>query len=243
MAIAIAILAGFASPGASAQEGRTSLITVPALWVSPASETPLAIRVDGAEELPSQAMLLVKGLPPEVTLSEGRLFGPGVWVVPVSLLPRLHVRAPGATSRSEISLSLVALDGKSLAETRLTLLVAPPDDRLGATTAAIPEALRMPPPQERPMTAPERDNALKLFARGNESIRAGNVAVAQKFYQRAAERGLAEAALALASTYDPRELARMNLDVEPNPALARQWYENARQLGSREADSRLRQLR
>jgi TPR repeat protein len=93
------------------------------------------------------------------------------------------------------------------------------------------------------MTTFERENAIKLLDRGHESLRIGNVAVAQKFYQRAAERGLAEAAIALGATYDPRELARMKLDVEPNLAMAKQWYEKARELGSIEADTKLRQLR
>src|SRR5262249_41563689 len=98
-------------------------------------------------------------------------------------------------------------------------------------------------PQDKRMTSEERQNAIKLMERGNESLKAGNVAVAQKFYQRAAERGLAEAALALASTYDARELVLMKLDVMPNPALARQWYEKARELGSQDAEARLRHLR
>jgi TPR repeat protein len=49
--------------------------------------------------------------------------------------------------------------------------------------------------------------------------------------------------MALAGTYDPVELARLRVaGVQPDVALARQWYEKARELGAKEADERLRQL-
>jgi TPR repeat protein len=156
-------------------------------------------------------------------------------VVPLNLVPQLRVRAPAEHSRSDLTLALVTFDGDTLAESRLTLFVAPPVGRIDTVPMATP-----PLPG---MTTFERENAIKLLDRGHESLRIGNVAVAQKFYQRAAERGLAEAAIALGATYDPRELARMKLDVEPNLAMAKQWYEKARELGSIEADTKLRQLR
>jgi hypothetical protein len=257
-ALLAAVLAGLAIQDADAQNSRTLMITESALWVTPSTESPLVIRFDTREALPPRSMLLVRGLPPTVTLSEGRVFGQGIWVVPLSQMEQLRVRAPAETSRSEISLALVTLDGKTLTETRMMLLVGRPENRPDMPTAATPKGglLPLPRPGELPPLPPlsppddppplalqDRENAIKLLERGHASIRGGNVAVAQKFYQRAAERGLAEAALALAGTYDAQELGRLKLDVEPNPALARQWYERARQLGSREAEAKLRQLR
>jgi len=199
----------------------------------PASQTPLPIRIEPRDQVPPQAMLLVRGLSATAHLSEGRMFGPGVWVVPLPSISRLTIQAPAEVSRSDLTLTLVTPDGKPLAEAKITLFIAPPTFR-DEPVAAVP--LNVP-------NEAERDAALKLLDKGHESVKAGNIAVAQKFYERAADRGLAEAAMALASTYDPAELARMNaLGVEPNKALARKWYEKARDLGAADAEARLRRL-
>jgi TPR repeat protein len=69
------------------------------------------------------------------------------------------------------------------------------------------------------------------------------VAMARQFFLRAAEAGLARAALLLGGTYDQRELARQRVQgVQANPALARRWYERARELGAPEAEERLANL-
>ena len=76
---------------------------------------------------------------------------------------------------------------------------------------------------------------LSLLQKGRESLRQGNMLVARQFYQRAAEKGLAEAAFALAATYDARELSRMKgiADVPADAALARKWYEKAKAAADR----------
>ena len=55
---------------------------------------------------------------------------------------------------------------------------------------------------------------------------------------RAAEAGSASAALALGGTYDPntREIAGESRDAPPDTAMARAWYEKAKDLGPAEAD-------
>jgi TPR repeat protein len=63
------------------------------------------------------------------------------------------------------------------------------------------------------------------------------------FYRRAAEAGLAEAAFALATTYDPDELGRLKVvGLRSDPAIARHWYERAHALGFKGADDRLSRL-
>lgn len=89
----------------------------------------------------------------------------------------------------------------------------------------------------------EQKRALPYINRGNEQLGQGNVAAARLFYQRAAEAGLAQGALALAATYDPAELARIGARfVQPDMQAARSWYERARELGATEAEEKLRQL-
>ena len=74
-------------------------------------------------------------------------------------------------------------------------------------------------------------------------IASKDFSAAQHFYKRAAEIGLPEAALALARTFDPGELARHGaVGLQPNPEVARTWYEKARALGSTDADAYLLRL-
>jgi TPR repeat protein len=89
----------------------------------------------------------------------------------------------------------------------------------------------------------DRESAEKLIGRGEGHLQEGNVALARQFFLRAAEAGLARGAMLLAGTYDPAELARLRVQgVQPNPALARKWYERARELGAPEAEERLTNL-
>jgi TPR repeat protein len=89
----------------------------------------------------------------------------------------------------------------------------------------------------------EQKRALPYVNRGNEQLGQGNIAAARLFYQRAAEAGLAQGALALAATYDPVELERIGARfVQADTQAARKWYERARELGATEADERLKQL-
>jgi TPR repeat protein len=61
--------------------------------------------------------------------------------------------------------------------------------------------------------------------------------------RRAAEAGVAAAALALGRTYDPAVLTRMGArGVMPDVDEARRWYETAQRLGSSEATQQLGRL-
>jgi TPR repeat protein len=79
--------------------------------------------------------------------------------------------------------------------------------------------------------------------KGDEELEDGRVAPARLLYERAADMGLPQAAMALAATYDAVELAKLNLrNVQPNPAEARRWYERALALGAGDASQRLQRL-
>lgn len=79
---------------------------------------------------------------------------------------------------------------------------------------------------------------------GVELMTFGEVVAARVLFQRAAEAGDGAGAFALAETYDPLALeeARLRGKVTPNIALARTWYERARDLGSVEARDRISRL-
>jgi hypothetical protein len=99
-----------------------------------------------------------------------------------------------------------------------------------------------------PSVAPPAGEDASLIAAkmklGVELMTYGEVAAARVMFQRAAEAGDGAGAFALAETYDPLVLAglRPREGIMPDIALARTWYERARDLGSLEARDRLSRL-
>jgi hypothetical protein len=89
-------------------------------------------------------------------------------------------------------------------------------------------------PEVKPM---DSQDAAVLMARGWEFLKNGDVSSAQLAFRRLADAGRADAALALATTYDPRYLAEHKLlIVVGDEAKALAWYQRARELGSTEAE-------
>jgi hypothetical protein len=79
--------------------------------------------------------------------------------------------------------------------------------------------------------------------RGEDFTAAGDFVSARLVFQRAAETGDAKAAFMLAETYDPNVLGLLRAKgVEADIAMARLWYEKAKDLGSPEAQRRLERL-
>jgi TPR repeat protein len=79
--------------------------------------------------------------------------------------------------------------------------------------------------------------------RGDALIASGDLAAARLVLRRAAEAGDARAAMTLAETYDPAILEKMGVHgVVPDLAMARGWYEKAKQFGATEATQRLELL-
>lgn len=90
--------------------------------------------------------------------------------------------------------------------------------------------------------APDVGEVAMLLSRGKDFLSAGDLSSAQLLFRRAAEAGSAEAALALASTYDPRYLAAHNVVGVPGDEVkARTWYQRAAALGSPQAARMLAQ--
>jgi hypothetical protein len=75
-----------------------------------------------------------------------------------------------------------------------------------------------------------------LMEKGWDLVNSGDVASARLLFQRMANSGIADAALALAATYDPRHLAQHKLiGVVGDETKAHDWYQRANELGSVEA--------
>jgi hypothetical protein len=87
------------------------------------------------------------------------------------------------------------------------------------------------------------DEIAGLLKRGDELIASGDLGAARLVLRRAAEAGNARAALALAGTYDPIVLEKRAVHgFVPDVAMARNWYEKAKQFGSTDATQRLEML-
>ncbi len=105
-----------------------------------------------------------------------------------------------------------------------------------------------PPPARGPrfaMRQLDREEISVLLRRGEDFIANGDLASARLVLQRAAEAGDPRAALRLAGTYDPIVLEQQSAPgfaVNPNIAMARTWYERAKDLGSTDALRRLESL-
>jgi hypothetical protein len=241
-----------------ARDAEPTLAVAPELPLVPGQESTLDIRITPESAIPPRALIVIRGAPAGVRFSQGRAFGPGVWVIPAAAVTSLKLTAPSDyDGGGVITLALATLDGKAIAEVLVVLVdraraslpvnspAEPASGRTGAFTATSPPAAseranRAPPK----LTGEKRAELLLLLQKGKDSFRIGNVMHARQFYLRAAENGLAEAALELAATYDPVELAQVPgvIGVLPDPALARKWYEKAKALGSMEAEARLAAL-
>jgi hypothetical protein len=124
-------------------------------------------------------------------------------------------------------------------------MVAPP----AAAKITPPPAPEMSPPSVAVAPPPTshttiaRNEVAALMQRGRSLLAAGDISSARLILARVAESGEAEASLLLAGTFDPAELARLNVvGATPDVTQARAWYAKAAEQGSPEGSRRLQQL-
>ncbi len=106
-------------------------------------------------------------------------------------------------------------------------------------------ALETAPPATPPAQVAIRPGAraAELFARGQEAERHGDVSGARRLYATAAGQGSATAARSLGRLYDPLYLKETAFGgIDPDPTLARQWYERAVAMGDAQATPLLQAL-
>lgn len=95
----------------------------------------------------------------------------------------------------------------------------------------------------RPPVAPDDSEIAMLIKRGNNLLKDGDFAAARLLFERGANAGSAEAALALGSTYDPLVIKRLGaIMVRPDVENARKWYQIAADRGSADAKLQLANL-
>ena len=231
---------------AYAQQAQGPSVSVASIVrAEPASRVRLPIQVGPPGALPKNSFMRIRGLPPAAALSEGHSIAAGTWAVPLVALPTLTVILPaGQQGESNVAITLVSIEGEVLAETAMVLAISP---RVPTALEPTTRLQAFPPnrtgPAPLPQSSAERERALGLHAKGVEQLERGNIFAARKFFEHATAAGLAQSAVALASTYDPDELAKIKVvGLQPNIEEARKWYEKARELGAAEASERLRRL-
>jgi hypothetical protein len=195
---------------------------------------------------------VISGLAQGTTLSSGKAWGSTGWTLPASELATTYLRPPaGFTGVMEYTVALQLADG-TIAD-RQTM-------RLEWTAPAVAQAPQLPQspapasqqsqaPAQMPAPAMQAGRAIDaqelaaMVKRGEDLLNTGDIASARLLLRRAAEARDARAAFALAGTYDPIVLKRLGVyGSTPDVAIARDWYEKARQYGSREAPQRLELL-
>jgi TPR repeat protein len=198
----------------------------------------LALALDGAS---GHEFLLLKGLQAQFRLSAGAQLGNNSWRLSAFDLGNLFAYAPkDYVGAIDIVVDLHAASDRVLASQRMRLEWLP----MAAVRPASQEDRAPASPAPATKLTLQPDELALLLRRGQGMLKLGDVAGARMVLRRAAEAGSSDAALMLASTFDPialRELGVIGFASDLNQALS--WYEQASALGSGEAKQRLDRLR
>lgn len=185
------------------------------------------------EPMPTEASALLvvfRGLPDWMTLSKGSTLGNGLWLLPAhdasDLAIEIEDRAEGI---AEVRVELATRDGRILARSITTVrAVSKPAE---------------PPVAGAPAARISPEELQQVIGRGEVLLDTGELEPARVQFRKAAQSGSHDGALKLAQTYDPEAVQRLGLDgAHADLGLARQWYEQARALGSMVAQERLSKL-
>jgi TPR repeat protein len=184
---------------------------------------PLAVRIEPRSTLLDAQAVVISGLPDEFTMEHASRNAQGAWVIAPAAIPDAMIRVPnGRQGEFELTYELIGIEGKVVTSAKTLLVVA------------------ARPPQRRI----DGDEVVLLIKRGREMFNQGDIAGARLLLSRASESNSAEAAFALAETFDPNVLAARSIigGVTGDPEEARKWYAQALALGVREAEARLQRL-
>jgi hypothetical protein len=172
--------------------------------------------------------VVIEGLSPGSTLPVGIPAGPNGWRLASTDLKRAVIKPPlGFLGVMNLTLQLRLADD-AIADSKNLQLEWAGGSAAAPSTPAVPSPRRL-----------DASEIALLIKRGEELVASGNIGAARMMFEPAAEAGDPKAALALAETYDPAALEKLGArGITPDIALAQQWYEKAKALGSTEAPRR-----
>jgi hypothetical protein len=182
--------------------------------------------------------VLIEGLEPDAFVSRSIEVLGGTWMVRGADIEAAEIeRAAAAPERATLNLELRHVDGSIVGRQSVSLVAASQGLRKSSAQTAASE-----PPRAAPETNSGSD-AQRLLRRGQLMLDSGNLSGARLLWERAAEQGSSEAALALGRSYDPAQVPLPGVAGSvADRALARRWYDRAAALGSSEARERARTL-
>jgi hypothetical protein len=194
----------------------------------PAGE--LARLTISAGEVGANEAVVIDGLAPGSALSAGMQAGPGTWRLSAQRLNETAIMPPGGfVGAMDLTLELRLADN-TVADRKSLRLEWSPRSALAPAESQLQR-----------LAASEIELMVK---RGAEYMVNGNVGAARMILQPAGEAGDSVAAFALAETYDPLVLGKLNAKggIAADISLALTWYQKAKDLGSAVASERLARL-
>lgn len=189
--------------------------------------------------------LLLRGLQEKLRLSAGQPVADNSWRLSAFDLGNLFAYAPqDYVGTINAVVELHSADNRKLdsQQIRLEWVSMPVTATAPRESASNGQPSLASPSPVKPVLAP--DDLALLLRRGRDLMRLGDIAGARLVFRRAADTGNAEAALSLASTFDPvalRELGVVGFAADAAQAL--KLYEKALALGSTEAQQRIQRLK
>jgi hypothetical protein len=181
-----------------------------------------------APDAGANASVVIGGLASGSAISTGMQVGPNTWRLSVEELTGAAITPPrGFVGTMDLIFELHVGDDAVADRKALQLVWSGKSVPVPATS--------------QPRPAVDIDLMIKT---GADLIARGDFSAARLMYQRLAEDGEATAAFALAETYDPLVLGKLNMSmgITPDVPLAQSWYEKAKELGSASAPERLQRL-
>ena len=195
----------------------------------------LGVSVDSAT---GHEFVLLTGLALGTRLSAGVPVSEASWQLAPRDLDVVYVYAPkDFIGIMNTAVKLLSANQKLIESRALRLEWVVKLNSSPPTRQTEPEAVNAPAVQ------PMNQDAV-LMERGRDLLKSGDVASARLVFNSLANAGIADAALALATTYDPRYLAQHNLiGVAGDETKAHDWYQRASELGSIEASRILARIK
>jgi len=222
------------APPFSVQDSRVPPLAPPQLTVNAGrlrqANEPARLTISAVDS-GTDAAVVISGLAPGSTLSAGQPIGPDAWRLSATEFNDAAITPPpGFVGAMKLTFELRRAND-TVAD-RKGLQLEWSGNRASTTANALPSG-----------SSPE----IALMVKNGAALMANeDIAAARLMFQRAAEAGDADAAFALAETYDPLVLNKLGrkggITIRSDIARAQSWYERARDLGSTLAPERLVRL-
>ena len=191
----------------------------------------LPVELGPASATAEVGALVVRGLPDSFSITGASAAGDGSWVLAPQELQTARIIVPEqAAGEVDVAISLFDFAAVEVGLMNLRLKIAARTVKAGASASTSGGGLQTSAQSLDP------DRARGLLERGRQLLEIGDVAAARLLFERAAEGGVAEAALLAGETYDPVRLAmRGVVGLRGSAETAKGWYERALAQGVNDA--------